>query len=151
MPKNTSTGPFPTAREDAAIAQVNAPDTPQTASPAYRLAFEDEDFLLRSDLRAVRLQLELMKPELLQQEQGIRSTIAMFGSARIPDPETATHNLALAETEARAAPRDKALARKVTVARRMLANSRYYEEARRLAQIVSNTCVGEHVCDFVVK
>lgn len=151
MPKNNHTDPFPTAREDAAIAQVVAAETPQTASPAYRLAFEDEDFLLRSDLRAVRLQLELLKPELLQQEQGIRSTIAMFGSARIPDPETAARRLAEAEGEARANPRDKAAARKVTVARRMLANSRYYEEARRLAQIVSKTCVGEHVCDFVVK
>lgn len=151
MPKNNHTGPFPSAREDAAIAQVTTPETPQTTSPAYRLAFEDEDFLLRSDLRAVRLQLELLKPELLQQEQGIRSTIAMFGSARIPDPDTAARNLAEAETAARALPRDKGLAHKVTVARRMLANSRYYEEARQLAQIVSKTCIGEHVCDFVVK
>jgi len=151
MPKNDQTDPFPSAREDVAIAQVNVPETPQTASPAYRLAFEDTDFLLRSDLRAVRLQLELLKPELLQQEQGIRSTIAMFGSARIPDPETAAIRLAEAEAEARAKPNDKALARKVTVARRMLANSRYYEEARRLARIVSSTCIGENVCDFVVK
>lgn len=151
MTKNNDIGPFPSAREEVALAQAPAPDTPQTASPAYRLAFEDEDFLLRSDLRPVRLQLELMKPELLQQEQGIRSTIAMFGSARIPDPETAERHLVEAEGEARAKPNDKALARKVSVARRMLANSRYYEEARRLAQIVSNTCVGEHVCDFVVK
>ncbi|MCR6630881.1 MAG: LOG family protein [Magnetospirillum sp.] len=151
MPKNNHADPFPSAREDAAIAQAPAEETPQTASPAYRLAFEDEDFLLRPDLRAVRLQLELMKPELLQQEQGIRSTIAMFGSARIPDPETAARHLAEAEAAARVLPRDKMLARKVSVARRMLANSRYYEEARRLAQIVSNTCVGEHVCDFVVK
>lgn len=151
MPKNNHTDPFPSAREDVAIAQVNVPETPQTASPAYRLAFEDDDFLLRSDLRAVRLQLELLKPELLQQEQGIRSTVAMFGSARIPDPEVAASHLAEVEAEARTKPHDKALARKVTVARRMLANSRYYEEARRLAQIVSNTCVGEHVCDFVVK
>lgn len=151
MPKNNHPDPFPSARDDAAIAQEPVVDTPQTSSPAFRLAFEDEDFLLRSDLRAVRLQLELLKPELLQQEQGIRSTIAMFGSARIPDPETAARRLAEAEAVARAQPRDKIAARNVTVARRMLANSRYYEEARRLAQIVSRTCVGEHVCDFVVK
>jgi uncharacterized protein (TIGR00730 family) len=151
MPKINPADPFPTAREDAALAQAPAPETPQTASPAYRLAFEDEDFLLRSDLRAVRLQLELMKPELLQQEQGIRSTIAMFGSARIPDPEAAAQHLAEAEADARSKPRDKLAARKVTVARRMLANSRYYEEARRLAQIVSNTGIGERVADFVVK
>lgn len=151
MTENSDTGPFPSAREEAATAQKVMPETPQTASPAFRLAFEDDDFLLRPDLRPVRLQLELLKPELLQQEQGIRSTIAMFGSARIPDPETAALRLAEAEATARAAPRDKVAARKVSVARRMLANSRYYEEARRLAQIVTNTCIGEHVCDFVVK
>lgn len=151
MSENSDTGPFPSAREEAATAQKVMPETPQTASPAFRLAFEDDDFLLRPDLRPVRLQLELLKPELLQQEQGIRSTIAMFGSARIPDPETAALRLAEAEATARAAPRDKVAARKLSVARRMLANSRYYEEARRLAQIVTNTCIGEHVCDFVVK
>ncbi|MBX9633852.1 MAG: 3-isopropylmalate dehydrogenase, partial [Magnetospirillum sp.] len=107
MTKNSDTGPFPSAREEAASAQLVTEETPQTASPAYRLAFEDEDFLLRSDLRPVRLQLELLKPEVLQQEQGIRSTIAMFGSARIPDPETAAQHLAEAEAVARAAPRDK--------------------------------------------
>lgn len=152
MPKNTPPNhPFRSAREDSTAVQAAIPETPQTASPAYRLAYEDDDFLFRPDLRPVRLQLELLKPELLQQEQGIRSTIAMFGSARIPDPETAAKHLAEAEAAARSAPHDKVLARKVMVARRMLANSRYYEEARRLAQIVTNTCVGEHICDFVVK
>ncbi|HTH16361.1 MAG TPA: LOG family protein [Magnetospirillum sp.] len=151
MSKTNNIGPFPSAREEVAIVQPATQETPQTSSPAYRLAFEDDDFLLRPDLRAVRLQLELMKPELLQREQGIRSTIAMFGSARIPDPETAARHVTEAEAESRAQPGDRVLARKVSIARRMLANSRYYEEARRLAQIVSNTCVGEHVCDFVVK
>jgi len=99
----------------------------------------------------VRLQLELLKPELLQQEQGIRSTIAMFGSARIPAPEVAQARLEEAEAAARSHPRDKAVAHELTVARRMHANSRYYEEARRLAGIVTGTCIGEHICDFVVK
>jgi uncharacterized protein (TIGR00730 family) len=75
----------------------------------------------------------------------------MFGSARIPDPETAAAQLAEAEAEARSKPRDKGAAHRVSVARRMLANSRYYEEARRLAKIVSSTGIGEHVADFVVK
>ncbi|HSV30152.1 MAG TPA: TIGR00730 family Rossman fold protein [Candidatus Omnitrophota bacterium] len=143
--------PFPTARDEAEILPEAQGVTPQTASPAYRLAFEDTDFLLRQDLRPVRLQLELLKPELLQQEQGIRSTIAVFGSARIPDPETAERHLEAAEAEAHANPTDRKAARKLAIARRMAANSRYYDEARRLAQIVTNTCVGEHICDFVVK
>ena len=43
-------------------------DTPQTRHPAYRLAFRDEDFLLREELRPVRFQLELLKPEMLLDE-----------------------------------------------------------------------------------
>lgn len=145
-----SDAPFPSARDEV-TATPDEVVTAQTASPAYKLAFTDDDFLLRPDMRAVRLQLELLKPELLQQEQGIRSTVAMFGSARIPDPEVAKDRLEKAEAAARSHPRDKKVAHELTVARRMLANSRYYEEARRLAGIVTNTCIGEHICDFVVK
>jgi uncharacterized protein (TIGR00730 family) len=144
-------GPFPTARQEVEREGQPEPASPQTAAPSYRLAFEDVDFLLRQDLRPVRLQLELLKPELLQQEHGIRSTIAVFGSARVPDPQRALVVLASAEAAARARPRDKNAARRVGIARRMVANSRYYEEARRFAQIVTRACVGEHVSDFVVK
>ncbi|MGE5547915.1 MAG: TIGR00730 family Rossman fold protein [Solirubrobacterales bacterium] len=151
MTDTPEAAPFPSAREEVETSVVLGGETPQTASPAYRLAFEDTDFLLRSDLRPVRLQLELLKPELLQQELGIRSTVSMFGSARIPDSETAAKRLADAEAEAHANPRDRNAARKLAIARRMMANSRYYDEARRLAQIVTNTCIGEHICDFVVK
>ncbi|WP_173978151.1 LOG family protein [Magnetospirillum sp. UT-4] len=144
--------PFPTAREeiDSSLFRVEV-ETPQTLSPAFKLAFEDTDFLLRPDLRAVRLQLELLKPELMQQEQGIRSTIAMFGSARIADPDTAQAALAGAEAEARARPKDRDAGRRLAVARRMLANARYYEEARRLATIVTSNCVDDHCSDLVVK
>ena len=139
-------GPFPSARDDAQ--RVEEQPTPQ--NPAYRLAFKDEDFLLRDDLRAVRLQLEQMKPELLLKEQGIRSTVAVFGSARIPEKPEAEQRLAEAEAASRAHPEDHELARKVGIARRMLANSRYYDEARRLAQIVSTTCASPNECDFVI-
>ena len=150
MTEIVAPGPLPTAR-GAAAADAAAAADPQTAAPSYRLAFADADFLLRQDLRPVRLQLELMKPELLQQEHGILSTIAVFGSARIPDPAKAAKALAEAEAAAHADPRDAAAARRLAVARRMAANSRYYEEARRFAEIVSSTCVGEQVCDFVIK
>ncbi len=77
--------PFRDAHSDRDRAQ-HVPDTPQTRSPAYRLAFADADFLCRDELRPVRLQLELLKPELLLDENGINSTIVLFGGARIPDP-----------------------------------------------------------------
>jgi uncharacterized protein (TIGR00730 family) len=76
---------FPDARED----QENwerQPATPQTASPSYRLAFADPDFLTRDELRPLRLQLELLKTEMALAERGIGSTVVMLGSARIPDP-----------------------------------------------------------------
>ncbi|MCK0170831.1 TIGR00730 family Rossman fold protein [Aliiroseovarius sp. S1123] len=62
------------------------PDTAQTRAPAYRLAYDDQDFMCRDELRPVRLQLELLKPELMMQEYGVESTVVLFGGARIPEP-----------------------------------------------------------------
>ncbi len=78
--------PFRDAHSDRTTAK-HVPDTPQTRSAAYRLAFADDDFLLREELRPVRLQLELLKPQLLLDERGIESTVVLFGGARIPAPE----------------------------------------------------------------
>ncbi|MGB8817235.1 MAG: 3-isopropylmalate dehydrogenase, partial [Rhizobiaceae bacterium] len=64
----------------------HVPDTPQTRSPAYKLAFTDDAFMLRRELRPVRLQLELLKPDMILDERGIVSTVVMFGGARIPAP-----------------------------------------------------------------
>lgn len=83
--KEDRLSPFRDAHLDRDTAE-HGPDTPQTRSSAYRLAFADEDFLCRDELRPVRLQLELLKPEMLLDEHGIESTIVMFGGARIPDP-----------------------------------------------------------------
>ncbi len=80
---------FPDAREDVETSE-SVPQTPQTRSPSYRLAFGDPEFLTREELRPVRLQLELLKPELAMTERGITSTVVMFGGARIPDPQGTT-------------------------------------------------------------
>src|SRR5690606_447380 len=77
--------PLPHSDEDLERAKA-VPDTPQTRAPAYRLAWDDEDFMTRRELRAVRLQLELLKPEMMLAERGIRSTVVLFGGARIPEP-----------------------------------------------------------------
>jgi hypothetical protein len=79
--------PFPKAFEDADAAKLYV-RSPQTESPAYRLEYLDHDFLVRDELRPVRLQLESLKPELAQQASGIDSTIAVFGSARIMEPDS---------------------------------------------------------------
>jgi hypothetical protein len=118
------------------------PDTPQTRSAAYRLGFLDPDFMMREELRPVRLQLELLKPELLLEEHGIRSTIVVFGSARIPAPEDAEAHCR--ECEERG---DEAEAAR---ARRRAANSRYYEEARRFAHMVSEASQEGAISDYVM-
>ena len=77
---------FPSARQDAEAAE-RVRDLPQTRSPSYRLAFVDRDFLFRDELRGVRLELELLKPDLALREAEIESTIVVFGSARAPGPD----------------------------------------------------------------
>ncbi|MEA3538846.1 MAG: LOG family protein [Pseudomonadota bacterium] len=117
---------FPSAEEDAAAAAKTTP-IPQTEHPSYRLAFQDADFLLRDELRPVRFQLELLKPEMLLQEHGIASTFVLYGSARIPSPETADALVAAARTDW-----------EKRVAERLRAKAKYYVEAYKLAYLVSS-------------
>ncbi len=129
--------PYPSAKEAAKSARLHA-DSPQCKSASYRLAFQDPDFLLRDALRSVRLQLELLKPELILQEQHIESTVVIFGSARIVDPETAEARLVSAQAKYRKNKNDPLLAQKVEIARHALENSRYYDEARILGHLISS-------------
>lgn len=109
-------------------------------SPSYRLAFEDNEFIHDPWLRPVRIQLELLKPALKCYEEKIRSTIVVFGSARVPEPAVAKERLAKLQAEFKKKPKDKELARKVAVAKRMVANSHFYNEAREFGRIVSKDC-----------
>jgi len=128
--------PFASAHEEAAATR-SCGDTPQCRSASYQLAFQDPDLLLRDELRPVRLQLEVLKPELLLQEQHIESTVVVFGSARIPDPETAESQLVSIQAEYEENKDDPLLAKKAAAARKALENSRYYDEARKLGHLVS--------------
>ena len=127
---------FISALDDVKSAHLHV-DSPHTRSSSYRLAYQDEEFILRDELRPVRLQLELLKPELILQENHIESTVVVFGSARIAEPETAQARLVSAEAEYRKNKNDDALKQKVNIARRALANSKYYEEARKLGGLIS--------------
>src|SRR3546814_2825675 len=89
---------FSPAREEAEVAS-HATSSPQTEHPAYRLAFQDLEFLLREDLRPVRFQLELLKPELVFDETNIASTFVFYGSARIPEPSKADELIEAARSE----------------------------------------------------
>jgi len=116
---------FPTSKVDAQAAR-HVPSVPQTESAAYRLAFQDTEFLLREDLRPVRFQLELLKPELLMNEAKIGSTFVFYGSARIPEPGLAGALVAAASDE-----------RQRAIAERLKAKSAFYEVARELARLAS--------------
>ena len=118
---------FPSAEEDAEA--VVSPSRYAGPESAYRLAFTDTEFLLREELRPVRMQLELLKPEMVQAEHGIRSTIVIFGSARILPPEAAKLRLEAARAEGDAAA--------VHRAEMGMSMSRFYDEARRFAAIVT--------------
>ncbi|WP_371169399.1 TIGR00730 family Rossman fold protein [Aliiroseovarius sp. 2305UL8-7] len=112
--KDDRNHPFRDSHQDREAAH-HIPDTPQTRAPAYKLAYDDQDFMCRDELRPVRWQLELMKPELLMQEYGVESTVVLFGGARIPEPSK------------------KDSARTKTLADL----SRFYDEAREFARLMT--------------
>jgi uncharacterized protein (TIGR00730 family) len=96
---------------------------------AYRLAFADPEFLLRRETRGIRFQLEMLKPDLDQQEQGIENTIVVFGSARFSAPEDAKRLMEQARLSGDA--------EAITLAERHLRNAHYYEQARQFGRIVA--------------
>ena len=130
---------FPSSKVDARAAE-HVPSIPQTESEAYKLAFQDSEFLLREDLRPVRFQLELLKPELLLNEAEIGSTFVFYGSARIPSPEMADALVAAATNDEQRA-----------IAERLKAKSPFYEVARELARLASRcACDAQGKKHFVV-
>lgn len=127
MKDDSRNHPFRDSIQDARTAQ-SIPDTPQTRAPAYRLAFTDADFLMREELRPVRLQLELLKPQMILDERGIESTVVMFGGARIPAPDKrdSAKTPALAEL------------------------SRYYDEARQFARAMTERSMAAYGREYVI-
>ena len=109
--------------------QAHARDDKPLNADAYRLAFADPEFLLRRETRGIRMQLEMLKPEISQHEQGIENTVVVFGSARFPAPEQADESMAAAEKSGDAA----ALA----LAQRHIRNAHYYDQARLFARLVA--------------
>ncbi|MCL3881794.1 TIGR00730 family Rossman fold protein [Marivita sp. GX14005] len=119
--------PFRDAGRDRSTAS-DVPDTPQTRSPSYRLAFADDDFLCREELRPVRLQLELLKPEMVMDAHQIESTVVLFGGARIPRPSEADQ------------------ARTRTLAEL----SHFYNEAREFSRLMTRKSMDRGGKEFVI-
>lgn len=112
---------------------IEVPDTPQTRAPAYKLAFDDDEFLCREELRPVRLQLELLKPEMILSERGIDSTVVLFGGARIPEPG-----------------KEAWAAKTPTQKKNLEANAKYYDEARKFARLASSYSASTYNKEMVV-
>eukprot|EP01037_Dinobryon_pediforme_P010517 gene10517-10585_t len=135
-PADLSARRFYPAGQEAGFVESHPRRSPQQQDPAYELAFRDTDFLLRQELRPVRFQLELLKPEMLLDEAGIASTLVVYGSARIPSPDAAQGLIDAATTPH---------ARKV--AERLAAKAHYYDQARRLARLAADANVVERTND----
>ena len=112
-------------------------------SPSYRVASQDVDFLDDPQMRATRIHLELLKPELAFQKQNIVSTIVAFGGTRITEPRIARQRLEDARARSAEMPGDPGRLRAVNKAERLAAKSGYYDVARRFAALVSSKCQEE--------
>ena len=119
-------------------------------SSSYTPADKDTEFLQRDELRSVRIGLELLKPELIQREEGIRSTIVVFGSARLQEPVVLKEALRLAEEQVAQAPDDRIRLQRVAIIKRQLELATYYDVAREFGRLVSSTCQIEGRCDYVI-
>lgn len=124
--------PLRTSAEDV-DATKHVVSSPQTESPAFRLAYADPDFMTSEDTRGIRFQLEYLKTEFRLRESGINSTVVLFGGARIPEPGKPAW-----------------AARNETQRKNLEAASRYYDEARRFAQYASLTSRALDYHDYVV-
>ncbi len=119
-------------------------------NPSYQLAYEDIGLMAEDDLRPLRLQMELLKPERALRKQGIRSTVVVFGSARIVSRDVALTRLEQAETCLTSQPDDPQCQHDLATAKRQMRQAGYYEQARRFATLVSQKFQQEDRRDFVM-
>ncbi|MFH2203180.1 MAG: TIGR00730 family Rossman fold protein [Elusimicrobiota bacterium] len=120
------------------------------ASPTYEKAYKDLSFMQIEELRPIRLQLELLKPEMALTAHDIRSTIVVFGSARLNPPDVMRKKVAAARRRLQARPRSRELQEQLHTAEQMQKNSHYYEEARRFAAIATRASQADKKRDFVI-
>jgi len=133
--------PLPWHRPKPAAEDPDAPSRTRAilASPSYVLAEQDLAFLARDEARGVRLQIEYLKPETLLTEHAIRDTIVVYGSTRITEPAAARRRVEALRQALETDPANSILSRKLAVAERILAKSRYYEIAREFGRLVGSS------------
>lgn len=124
--------PYPSPGDPDAQARVKA----ILESPNFRIASEDPDFLASDSARGFRLQMDYLKPELALRADGVARTVVVFGSARICEPAAARQRVDEWRAAVAREPTNAETARRLSVAERVLDNSRYYDMAREFGRIV---------------
>jgi len=107
------------------------------ASPSYRQADHDVEFLNRDDTRGLRLQLDYLKPEFFLKQNGVSQTVVVFGSTRISEPSAARHKVDTLRQSLAKDPGDILLKNRLKVAERILAKSCHYDIAREFSRLVA--------------
>jgi len=106
------------------------------APESNRLAFADPEFLLRRETRGIRFQLEMLKPDLAQQEQGIEHTVVVFGSARFQSQEKAQKTLEAAQSSG--------VTFEIKRAETLVRNAHFYEQARAFGHLIAQYSANKH-------
>lgn len=130
--KKVHESPFHSAKEEISITEQEI-----KLRERYLPAFRDQDFLLWEELRPVRLQLELLKPELVLTKQNINETIVFFGSARIPEEKFAKKKVKELKGALKIQPDNTEIQQALRQAENVVINSTYLKEAEKLAYIIS--------------
>lgn len=142
--------PLKDQRSERTADTAKMTDTSAIANDSYKLAYNDNALLMRDDLKAIRLHLEWLKADLIQQEQHINSTVVIFGGARFPELEQAQAMLAQAEKNLTASPNNDDLIQQRSIAENILSNSHYYQDARLLARKITKLSLTFDGQQFVV-
>ena len=120
-------------------------------NPRYKVAYKDLDFIASEDLRPVRLHLELLKPEKLMEEAGIHSSVVVFGGTQVASKEQADALVAEAKTKLAANADDAEAQRELVRANNVLKKSRYYEDCRKFAGLVTDYNKQHRDGEFFIK
>ncbi len=144
--------PLPWQRPKPSEDDASAPERIEAilASPSYRQADQDVQFLSRDESRGLRLQLEYLKAELLLGDHGINHTVVVFGSTRIAEPAAARRRVEALRARLSLSPGDRELASRLSAAECILAKSHYYEVARELSRLVASPGPGGRRGELVV-
>jgi uncharacterized protein (TIGR00730 family) len=138
--------PKPGAEDPDAPARVRA----IIASPGYRQADQDVDFLARDETRGVRLQIDYQKAQQSLERLGVEHTIVVLGSTRIPEPQAAAAKVERLEAQLAAAPEDDVLRQRLATASRILGKCRYYDVAREFGRLVGTASARNSDCRLLL-